>query len=273
MDEQILITYCLSADLLIALQHPEDPQCRVSDAEVLTIALTGALYFGGNFERARVLLHQPRYVPRMLSRSRFNRRLHRLTPVFLTLFGELAQVWKHLNTEMVYVLDSFPIAACDNYRIPRNRLYGQEAYRGKLASKHRYFYGVKVHLMITVTGHPVEFLLSPGSVGDVSLLSAFAFDLPAGSRVVADRAYTYHLIEDLLAEHGIAFQPIRKRNSLRPFAHATRYLQAVYRQRIETTGSALERLLPHSIHAVTAQGFELKVLLFVLAVSLQGCFT
>jgi len=46
-------------------------------------------------------------------------------------------------------------------------------------------------------------------------------------------------------------------------------LQAHYRKIIETTGSMLERVLPKSIHAVTAQGFELKVGLFVLAGSLN----
>ena len=48
-----------------------------------------------------------------------------------------------------------------------------------------------------------------------------------------------------------------------------RYLQHHFRKRIETTGSLIERLLPKSIHAVTAVGFELKVVLFVLAVSIN----
>jgi hypothetical protein len=38
---------------------------------------------------------------------------------------------------------------------------------------------------------------------------------------------------------------------------------------VETTGSLIERLLPKSIHAVTAKGFELKVALFVLACSIN----
>ena len=38
---------------------------------------------------------------------------------------------------------------------------------------------------------------------------------------------------------------------------------------IETTGSLIERLLPKSIYAVTAKGFELKVALFVLACSIN----
>jgi hypothetical protein len=48
------------------------------------------------------------------------------------------------------------------------------------------------------------------------------------------------------------------------------YLQQVYRKRIETGFSLLKRLLPESIHAVTARGFELKVFLFVLACSIDA---
>jgi hypothetical protein len=47
------------------------------------------------------------------------------------------------------------------------------------------------------------------------------------------------------------------------------YVHHDYRKRIETVGSLLERLLPKTIHAVTAEGFELKVFLFVLAYSIN----
>ena len=40
-------------------------------------------------------------------------------------------------------------------------------------------------------------------------------------------------------------------------------------KRIETAGSLIEQMLPKSIHAVTPQGFELKVALFVVAYSLN----
>jgi hypothetical protein len=44
---------------------------------------------------------------------------------------------------------------------------------------------------------------------------------------------------------------------------------AHFRKTIETTGSLLERLLPKSIHSVTAEGFELKHVLFVLALNIS----
>jgi hypothetical protein len=51
MDSRIIFVYCLCDDLLKTLGHREDPQCRVSDAEILTVALVAALDFGGRFNR------------------------------------------------------------------------------------------------------------------------------------------------------------------------------------------------------------------------------
>ncbi len=163
MDDKILAIYCLSADILNAIGHAEDPQQQMSDAEVITTGLVAMGFFRGNFEAARALLSMPQYMPHMLSRSRLNRRLHRLTGLFLMLFEFLGYTWKQLNTDSVYVIDSFPVVACDNYRIPRAKLYQHEAYRGCIASKKRYFYGLKVHLLVTKDGQPVECFLTPGS--------------------------------------------------------------------------------------------------------------
>jgi hypothetical protein len=46
-------------------------------------------------------------------------------------------------------------------------------------------------------------------------------------------------------------------------------VQHYYRKLIETVGSLLERMLPKTIHGATAEGFELKVFLFVLAYSIN----
>lgn len=269
MDDQIVAIYCLCDDILKALHHYEDPQRQMSDAEVMTTAVVAALHFRGTWERARDLLGNGGYIPAMLGKSRFNRRLHEIREVFLTVFQVLGELFKRLNTQAVYVIDSFPIAACDNIRIPQARLYRDEAYRGYIASKRRYFYGLRIHLLVTGTGEPVEVFLAPGADADVRALHRFAFDLPAGSTVYADSAFTHYAVEDLMKEAGLTLHPMRKKNSKRPVPPYVAYLQARGRKIVETTGSLIERLLPKSIHAVTAQGFELKLMLFVLAVSLS----
>jgi hypothetical protein len=127
MDDQILAMYCLCTDFLNALHHAADRQQKMTDAEVMITALVAMVFFGGNFEHARALLGTRQYRPTMLSRSRFNRRLHLIQDLFVRLFNYLGEAWTELNVESVYVSDSFPVAMCDNDRIPRAKLYQQEA--------------------------------------------------------------------------------------------------------------------------------------------------
>ena len=269
MDDEILTIYCLSDELLTAFGHRDHPQCTMSSAEIMTVAIVAVMYYGGNFALACRCLHAPQWMPDMLGKSRFSRRLHRIKGYFLTLFSLLSISWKEANQGQIYNVDTFPIPVCDNIRINRCRLYQEERYRGYKAGKRRYFYGLKLHLLITQTGEPVEFFLTPGSTSDVSGLFGFDFDLPEGATIIADKAYNIYWFEDMLQEAGIRLLPIRKKNSKRPHEPWERGLQWLCRQQVETSGSLIDRKLPKSIHAVTTEGFELKVVLFVLAFSLS----
>jgi len=271
MDDKIIATFCLCDDLLKAMHHQEDRQCQMSDAEIMTTALVASLFFRGNHESARAMLKQHGYIPHMVSKSRFSRRLHRIKELFIIIFNLLGQTWKMLNTDAIYVIDSLPVAVCDNIRIRRSKIYSDEHFRGYQASKKRYFYGLKIHLMVTQDGQPVECFLTPGGFGDVDALKYYAYELPDGSIIYADKAYNDYEIEDLLQDvDHIKLIPIRKKNSKRALPPYISFVQRYHRKRVETAGSLIEQLLPKSIHAVTSQGFELKVALFVIASSLNG---
>ena len=268
MELEIIIIYVLCCEFLTALGHQEDEHCQMSDAEVMTTAIVAMLYFGGNYARAGKWLNCPQYIPTMLGKSRFSRRLKRIGHLFVPCFQLLGQYWKTVNEADIYAIDTFPVPVCDNIRISRAKIYHTEAYRGYTASKRRYFYGLKVHLMVTQHGEPVEFFISPGADCDVTHLDQFDFDLPPGSSVYADKIYNDYLVEDCLADDGqIDFSPFRKSNSKRPDPPWKRFLQHHYRKMVETSASLVERLLPKHIHATNAAGFELKVILFILALS------
>jgi len=91
MDTQIVAVFCLCDDMLKALHHYEDPQCQMTDVEVMTTAIVAVLHYRGNFEHARKFLKKEGYIPRMLGKSRFNRCLHRIQEQFLTLFRLLGE--------------------------------------------------------------------------------------------------------------------------------------------------------------------------------------
>ena len=61
MDLTIVMTYWMCVDLLVAISHREDPQCQMTDAQVMTTAMVAALYFGGNYELARHFLKSEGY--------------------------------------------------------------------------------------------------------------------------------------------------------------------------------------------------------------------
>lgn len=271
MEDEITTVYCLCEELLKAMNIQEDSQVRMNNAEIMTTALCASLFFSGNYERSREFLPEHGYVSYMLSKSRFNRRLLAIPEtVWMTLFSALAELFKEANIDNEYAMDSFPVPVCDNIRISRCRIYNSEEYRGYIASKRRYFYGIRIHIVVTSSGEPVEFTLAPGCVNDCKVLKQFDLDLPSGANIYADKSYNDYEYEDLLKEAaGINLNPIRKKNSKRAVPAWSSFLRKRIRKRVETTGSQINALFPKSIHAVTDKGFELKVALFILAFSIR----
>ena len=86
------------------------------------------------------------------------------------------------------MIDSLPIAVCDHSRMRRSKIDSHEDFRGYQASKKRYFYGRKMHLMVTQDGQPVECFLTPGGFGDVDAWKSYAYELPDGAIIYAEKA-------------------------------------------------------------------------------------
>jgi Transposase DDE domain len=273
MFDEIIAIYAITDDLLKAVGHQDDCRAQLSDAEVITTALVSARFFGGNHQSAINYFKDHGLMPQMLSKSRFNRRWHRLFLPLLDLFDSLGTVLKSINPTTEYLLDSFPVPLCDNIRIPKVRLVRSEDYRGYIASKKRYFYGIRVQLLATSAGVPVEFAFLPGEANDVRGLNALPLSLPENAEVYGDAAYTdYPAEDDLRHTDGVVLQIARKRNSTRPDSRALAYIKQVIRHPIETVFSQITLRFPKSIHAVTLDGFLLKLVTFIFTVTLESAF-
>ena len=204
MDTAIAGMYCLFDDWLQARRHQERTQRTLADAEIITIALTAARFLGGNFRAAQTMLIEQRYLTDGLSRSQYNRRLHRVQPLLEAFFNWfdfdwLGRLHKTASRKNVFLIDSCSIPVCDNIRIQDCRIYPSEAtedvFRGDHSSKRQGFYGLKVHLIVTAEGSPVEASLTPGSAGDTKHLRGFEIDLPYGDKTSGE-----YFTEDLPAE-------------------------------------------------------------------------
>jgi hypothetical protein len=267
------IIYCIVDDLLKQSGHIEDVRCELSDAEVITTALIAARYFGGNVEHSRSFLRESGLMPRMLSRSRLNRRLHRVADLMHALFHQLGAVLKEAAVSSRYLLDSFPVSVCDNIRISRSRLVRGEHWRGRAAAHRRYFYGVRVQVVTTEAGVPVELAFLPGSASDVRALEVLPLELPEGSELFMDSGYTDYRVEDAAQElDGVTFSVQRKRNSKRGDEPWRAYYKQLMRKRIETVFSQIKAMFPRHIHATSFRGFLLKVSLFVIVFALDKAF-
>ena len=169
-----------------------------------------------------------------------------------------------------YIIDSFPLRVFHNIRISRSKLLKGAQRRGYNASKREYFYGVKVQLVTTSKGIPVELCFVPGSEHDVEALRKMYFDLPAESSLYGDSAFTEYEMEELYKETELIKLMIsRKANSKRADLPYQAFLKTTMRKRIETTISEIVEMTPHSIHAVTFEGFLLKILLFIMAYQMK----
>ena len=212
-------------------------------------------------------------MPKMLCKSRFSRRWHRLFLLLLDLFDYLGTILKSLNSSSEYMLDSFPVAVCDNIRISRSKLVSSEDYRGFIASKKRYFYGIRVQLLSTIDGIPVEFVFLPGEAHDTRGLKALPLNLPPGSTVYGDAGYTDYLAEDNIQQtEQFTLAIMRKKNSRRPDEPWVAYIKQHLRHPIETLFSQITQRFPKSIHAVTIDGFLMKIVASILVFTLESAF-
>jgi hypothetical protein len=74
----------------------------------------------------------------------------------------------------------------------------KKSFRCYIPSKRRYFYGLRIHLVVTGAGEPVEFSLAAGSESEVTIFKELELDLPRGSIIYAEKSYTAYDYEDLL---------------------------------------------------------------------------
>lgn len=269
-EDKIIGIYCIIDDILLGIGHREDDRRKVSDSEIITTALVSALYFGGHVDNARSFMKMTKLIPNMLGKSRFNRRLHSVSELVFSMFWQLGHELKNMAGASEYVIDSFPVAVCDNIRISRCKLLKGKQWRGKQSSMHRYFYGVKVQMMINAQGIPVEFGFVPGCESDVQALKKLPLAVAPESKIYGDSAYTDYQAEDDMKEaEMINLMICRKSNSKRPDEPWVKFIKEYMRKGIETAFSQIKALFLRKIHAVTFKGFLIKLVLFILAFTLD----
>ena len=269
MEVYAITVFVICDEVLRILKINDDAQAKMSNAEVMTFAIISAKYFSGNYKLSRYLCNRLRFFPNILSHSRLNRRIHKI-PWFCwnALFRFLALFFKQLNENQEFAVDSFPVACCQKNRIDKRKFFLKKQYLGYAASKKRHFCGIKVHMVVTGSGKPVEVIFKPGAVSDVKVLWEMELDIPMGSKLYADGAYNSFDLEDILKDEQISLlakRGSRAKNRVRSPVEEKEISSK--RQIVETAFSCITDLLPRTIKACTEQGFLVKVFCSILAYS------
>jgi Transposase DDE domain. len=258
--------------MLKAMGMEGDKQQKMSESEVLTVAWIAHAYFSGNYSKTLQFLKVSGQTlfKNVLSKSRFLRRLHRWREYLFPLFQALAQIKREISRCQTYIIDSFPIKACENIRIARCKIFQGEEYRGYIPSKKAYFYGIRLHLICDEESFVHEFVILQGKYHDLDGLAHMSMEyMSKEDQLVADKGYKSYTFEDQLKDEGINFRPLRDKKSSRYEGEEIEFEKAHKRKRIETLGSVLrDTFLGHRVKTVSAEGFILKVMMGVLSCNL-----
>ena len=269
METYATIIYVISDEVLRILNVKDDPQSKMSNAEVITFAIVTAKYFSGNHKMSRYLCKKLKLFPSILSNKRLNRRIHNIGwDCWYAIFRFLSFITKQVGETKYFAVDSFPVSYCEKNRIDQRKGFLERKYIGYAASKKRYFCGIKVHMIVTNQGRPVEVHFRPGAESDVSVLWSMELDIPVDSILYADGAYNCFDLEDILQEENIqllAKRGCKAKNRVRSPLEEKEISSR--RQIIETSFSSITSLFPRSIKARTEKGFLTKVFCSVLAYS------
>jgi hypothetical protein len=244
----------------------------LSDAELLTMAVMSAL-LGFTSER-RWLRYADKELagmfPRTIGQSGWNKRVRKAFFLFIRVIRMLAMDTS-LWSDDVWVVDSAPVqCGCSREAVRRSDAAGWAEY-GYCASHSRYFWGLRLHLVCTLTGLPVMFALAGAKADEretlLGMLEA-ARDVTAahpGQVIIGDKNYFGRAFEAELTERELTLlRPVRKGEARR----AGQNLFKPLRQVIESVNWTFKGQLDLERHGgKTPEGILARVLARVLALT------
>ncbi len=169
-DESLLVLLLLQAELGITSHRHFYRICQ--------------LFFGGNLPE----------------RSHFNRRTKQLIWLVQLIRQALSGA---ISPDTIVIMDSFPLPLCQPIRNHRAKIVNDVADIGYNATKNLCFYGFKVHMLVTLLGVILNYVVTPASVHDIKVVD----ELLEGCRqsvVLADLGYLSQELKDKLEQKRLS---------------------------------------------------------------------
>jgi Transposase DDE domain len=133
-----------------------------------------------------------------------------------------------------YFIDSTKLAVCDNHRIHSHKLFKNIAARGKTSTG--WFYGLKLHLVVSDKGDLMSMCFSAGNVSDNNhhVVQHLCGPLKDGGKIFGDAGYISKELFEILYKQGIALFTKIRRNMKNKLMHLQDKLLLKKRSLVET---------------------------------------
>jgi transposase len=259
-------------------QRKNVSKMKMKDEDIITMSIVGEM-MGVDSERGwygYCVKNFGEVFGEFCERSRYNRIRRNLYAVIRQIFDEIVNI---LGIGEVAVVDSAPVPVCKFGRARFHKIYkGYGASYGRCVSKKETYYGYKLHVVCSLEGYPLKYVLTSASTDDREPVAELAEGLPLWA-LLADKGYIGRKFTDLLfKETGVhIFTPSRS-NAKKP--NMPRYLRrAVFkrRRRVETFFSQLsdqfnfQRVRAKSLWGLITR-LNCKFLAFIVSVFLNKIF-
>lgn len=237
---------------------------KVSDESLLVLLLLQA-ELGIKSQRHFYRICQLFPCGRLLERSRFNRRARQLIWLIQLIRQAMNQ---ELSSNTIVIMDSFPLMLCQPVRNFRTTIFEETADIGYNASKKLWFYGFKVHMLVTLSGYILNYVVTPASVHDIQVVDELLEGCQQ-SMILADLGYLSKELKEGLEQKGYHLWTPWRQNMEGVNEHNDWRLLAL-RRTIETRFSELCTLfdIEHTL-ARGLSGLQLRLEQIILAYNLR----
>jgi hypothetical protein len=244
-------------------QRPNINQAKVSDSTLIALLICQA-QLGIESQRRFCMI-----LAGSISRSRYNRRTRQLLPLLNLIRRKLNQ---EVNLQGQFlIIDSFPVPLCQPIRNRRAKLFQGIADIGYNATKKQYYYGFKVHMIVSSDGYLLNYLLTKASVHDTQAAEELILDtMPLERFLLADVGYVSRQLHACLESDGYELWTPFRRNMAGAREHNSRHLKAI-RRTIETDFSLLNYYNAENNRARSLVGFQERLEVAILASNIEYC--
>ncbi|WP_224429627.1 IS982 family transposase [Lactobacillus amylovorus] len=237
-------------------------RCKISDSSILAMLI---------WQASLGVESQRRFCEKLvnLSHSRFNRRARMLLPlIYLIRHG--------LNEEVdlsgdILIIDSFPVPVCQPIRNRRAKIFRGYADIGYKATKKIYYYGFKVHAIVSDDGYLLDYIVTKASVHDAKeTVELITNAHPDNRYLLGDEGYLGKNLHQRLEQMGYTLWTPYRKNMKNAQKHNKHYLMAL-RRTIESDFSLLSYYNAENNRARSLAGFQERLEVAILAYNMAYC--